>query len=319
MTAWVVVLAAMALLVLVGIWLVGTANRLDRLHVRTDAAWAALDAALARRAVVARAVSGGIDPPPGDHLRVLADRAEHAPRPDREPAENALTRELATVDRRDLPLTLVAELADAEHRVIIARRVHGDAVRDTLALRRRRVVRWLKLAGTAPSPEYLEIAEPSLSEDVPRPAARVVLRDGDGRVLLFRGHDPARVDEVYWFTPGGGVEAGEDLRTAALRELLEETGVVPDSLVGPVWRRRVAFSFAGRSYDGEEWFFLASLPDGSAVDTSGFTELELATIGEHRWWSPEELLATSETVYPVQFAELLPSLSTWDGTLRPVR
>ncbi|MGB3444922.1 MAG: NUDIX hydrolase, partial [Actinophytocola sp.] len=36
-----------------GLWLAATANRLDRLHVRTDAAWAALDAALARRAVVA--------------------------------------------------------------------------------------------------------------------------------------------------------------------------------------------------------------------------------------------------------------------------
>ncbi|GLW91065.1 NUDIX hydrolase [Actinokineospora globicatena] len=318
--SWWLVLAGLALLVLIGIWLVGTANRLDRLHVRTDAAWAALDAALARRAVVARAVSG-IDPGSGDHLRALAERAERADRPDREPAENALTRELASVDRRELPLTLVAELADAEQRVVIARRVHGDAVRDTLSLRRRRAVRWLKLAGTAPSPEYLEIAEPSLSEDVPRPAARVVLLDAEGRVLLFRGHDPARAGVSYWFTPGGGVEAGEDLRTAASRELVEETGVVlpASSLVGPVWRRRVAFSFGGRSFDGEEWYFLATLPEGATVDTSGFTEVEVETIAEHRWWSADELSATSETVYPVQLAELLPAVSKWDGTLRPVR
>ncbi|MBM7775926.1 8-oxo-dGTP pyrophosphatase MutT (NUDIX family) [Actinokineospora baliensis] len=321
MTTWLVLLAGMALLVLVGIWLVGVANRLDRLHVRTDAAWAALDAALARRAVVARAVSGGIDPTPGDRLRVLADRAERAARPDREPAENALTRELAAVDRRGLPLTLVAELGDAEHRVVIARRVHGDAVRDTLALRRRRPVRWFKLAGTAPTPEYLEIAEPSLTEDVPRPAARVVLLNADGQVLLFHGHDPARADEHYWFTPGGGVEPGEDLRSAALRELREETGMAlpPDSLAGPVWRRRVAFSFGGRSYDGEEWFYLAHVPEGSTVDTSGFTELEAATIAEHRWWSEPDLRTTGDTVYPGQLAELLADLRTWDGTLRTVR
>ncbi|GAA3013556.1 NUDIX hydrolase [Actinokineospora diospyrosa] len=321
MTVWVVVFTAMAVLVLVGIWLVGVANRLDRLHVRTDAAWAALDAALARRAVVARAVSGGIDPLAGDRLRVLADRAEHAARPDREPAENALTRELASVDRRCLPLTLVAELGDAEHRVVIARRVHGDAVRDTLAIRRRRPVRWLKLAGTAPSPQYLEIAEPSLAEDVARPAARVVLLDAAGRVLLFRGHDPARADEHYWFTPGGGVEPGEDLRSAALREVREETGMefAPDSLTGPVWRRRVAFSFGGRSYDGEEWFYLARVPDGSTVDTSGFTEVEAATIAEHRWWSEPDLRATGDTVYPAQLAELLADLQPWDGTLRAVR
>ncbi|MFC4083633.1 NUDIX hydrolase, partial [Amycolatopsis samaneae] len=47
--------AVAAIVVLGGLFLLATANRLDRLHVRTDAGWAALDAALARRAVVARA------------------------------------------------------------------------------------------------------------------------------------------------------------------------------------------------------------------------------------------------------------------------
>ena len=35
-----------------------------------------------------------------------------------------------------------------------------DAVRDTLDLRSRRLVRWLRLAGTAPAPAYFEIADP---------------------------------------------------------------------------------------------------------------------------------------------------------------
>ncbi|WP_026425471.1 NUDIX hydrolase [Actinokineospora inagensis] len=322
MISWIVA-AAIVVVVFAGSWLVAMANRLDRLHVRTDAAWAALDAALARRAVVARAVSGVVDPGAGDRLRVLADRAEHATRPDRESAENALTRELAAVDRQDLALALVTEVVDAEQRVIIARRVHSDAVRDTLVQRRRRPVRWFKLAGTAPSPEYLEIAEPSSSDDAPspRPSARVVLLDADHRVLLFHGHDPARLGDTYWFTPGGGVEPGEDLRTAALRELREETGIAlpDDGLTGPVWRRRVLFSFAGRTYDGEEWFFLAHLPAGSTVDTSGFTDLESATIAEHRWWPATDLRTTGDTVYPVQLADLLPELSTWDGELRLVR
>ncbi|MGC2654967.1 MAG: exopolyphosphatase, partial [Mycobacterium sp.] len=55
-----------------------TAHRLDRLHVRYDLSWQALDAVLARRAVVARAVAvdvyGGAAE--GKRLAALADAAE---------------------------------------------------------------------------------------------------------------------------------------------------------------------------------------------------------------------------------------------------
>ncbi|MDI5978808.1 NUDIX hydrolase [Amycolatopsis magusensis] len=165
MTTLIVLLAAAAVaIVLFGLFLVATANRLDRLHVRTDACWAALDAALARRAVVARAVAAAGDQSDtrATRLREAAARAEGASRAEREAEENELTRLLSEVDRSVLPTGLADELDDAGHRVVIARRVHNDAVRDTLALRRRRKVRYFKLAGTAPQPEYFEIAEPDL-------------------------------------------------------------------------------------------------------------------------------------------------------------
>jgi len=77
-----------------------------------------------------------------------------------EVAENALTRRIAAADRAALPAGLAGELLDAEQLVLLARRVHNDAVRDTLDLRSRRLVRWLRLAGTAPAPGYFEIADP---------------------------------------------------------------------------------------------------------------------------------------------------------------
>ena len=94
---WLVV-AAIALLVLllavVGAWAYRTAHRLDRLNVRYDLSWQALDGALARRAVVARAVAidayGGAAE--GRTLAALADASENAPRHARE-----------TVAKRDTP------------------------------------------------------------------------------------------------------------------------------------------------------------------------------------------------------------------------
>lgn len=135
------------------------ANRLDRLHVRTDAAAIGLRAALDRRAVVARAIAAVLPAAPAERLAAVATAAETAGPDDRETAENELTRALAAVD--DVPPALAAELSAAEQRVSLARRVHNDAVRDTLALRATRLVRWLRLAGTAREPRYFEIAEPA--------------------------------------------------------------------------------------------------------------------------------------------------------------
>lgn len=158
---WPLTAVLIAVLVLTAVWAYQTANRLDRLHVRYDLSWQALDAALARRSVVARAIAADVygDDPAGRRLARLADAAERAPRSGRESAENELSAELATVEPATMPVGLVAELADAEARVLLARRFHNDAVRDTLALRERRPVRWLRLGGRAALPAYFEIAE----------------------------------------------------------------------------------------------------------------------------------------------------------------
>ncbi|MGW0045559.1 NUDIX hydrolase [Rhodococcus sp. NPDC003348] len=327
-TTILVIALVVAVLVAIAVWAYGTANRLDRLHVRSDLSWQSLDAALARRAVVARAVAAavvptgyafGTAPPPeldGQRLTALADRAEHADRAQREQAENELSAALAAVPAQALAPQLVAELADAEARVLIARRFHNDAVRDTLALRTRRPVRWLHLGGTAPLPTYFEIAERTTASagagqgvDEMRTSARVVLVDDDDRVLMLRGHDPQVPDVYFWFTIGGGVEAGESLRETAVREIREETGLEIDAaeLRGPIWRRVAVFPYNGDVIRSEELFF-ALRSAAFTPQRGGFTDLERRAISGHRWCTPADMrsiAAGGEVVYPEDLPDLV--------------
>jgi hypothetical protein len=170
---WVVLALAAVVVVLTLSWCVSRARRLDRLHVRLDAARAALVAAVDRRAAVALRIADGdpaVDGPDSAALGAAARAARAVSELSaREEAESALTRRLAKVGRDRLDTAVHEELVDAEQLVILARRVHNDAVRDTHALRSRRLVRWLRLAGTAPRPVYFDIAEPEPERVVPRP------------------------------------------------------------------------------------------------------------------------------------------------------
>jgi 8-oxo-dGTP pyrophosphatase MutT (NUDIX family) len=137
-----------------------------------------------------------------------------------------------------------------------------------------------------------------------RTAARVLLLDPDDRILLLHGFDPLDPDRQWWFTPGGGVEAGEDLPTAARREVEEETGIREVRLGPLIARRSSAFSFDGRAFEQDEWYFLARTST-TATDPSGQTALERRSTDGLRWWTGADLLATQETVYPEALAPLL--------------
>lgn len=161
----IVVLGAVVLLLVVyAFW---TARRLDRLHARLDAAAAALDVHLRTRAEAAArfAVKGALPQRTAAELARTADVAADATglQHDREVVENALSRALTAAGDAVAEQPAGSALADAVTRASFSRRFHNDAVRDVLVVRRRRIVRYLRLAGRAPLPSYFELVEPAMS------------------------------------------------------------------------------------------------------------------------------------------------------------
>jgi hypothetical protein len=150
------------------VYLSWTAGRLDRLHQRVETARAALDAQLVRRSAVALelATSGLLDPAAALLIMEAAHEAREVPDERREPAESDLSGALrAALDQpgqaealRADPggQALLTELDTAAARVVMARRFHNDAVRASRAVRRKRHVRYLRLAGKAAEPASFE-------------------------------------------------------------------------------------------------------------------------------------------------------------------
>jgi 8-oxo-dGTP pyrophosphatase MutT (NUDIX family) len=144
-----------------------------------------------------------------------------------------------------------------------------------------------------------------MGTDGMREAARVLLIDADGRILLLEGLDPDDPHpRTWWFTPGGGIEGDETPAQAARREVREEVGAHLHELEGPVWERTSKFDFGGTHYHQHELYFVARIQP-FAVSVADRTDLEARALTGLRWWTLAELEATAETVYPENLADLL--------------
>ncbi|MEM8738359.1 MAG: NUDIX domain-containing protein [Planctomycetota bacterium] len=172
-----------------------------------------------------------------------------------------------------------------------------------------------------------------------RHAARVLLLDARGRILLFRFVDPVTA-APFWITPGGGLDPGETHREAAQRELKEETGIslipsatertnrdtagaageidheripgqpiVPGTLGPAIWERTVDIRYGNRRFRQREVYFPVRLASHEPeIETSGMLDYEATDLVEYRWWGVSEICASTERFAPSRLATLLNEL-----------
>ena len=120
----------------------------------------------------------------------------------------------------------------------------------------------------------------------PRPAASVIVLRGGAdalEVLLVRRTPQARFMGGVWVFPGGAVDPGEDERSAALRELVEEAGITiagPDDLVR--FSRWITPAEVKIRFDTH--FFLAPAPAGAEPKIDG------EEIVDSGWFAPAAAL-----------------------------
>jgi hypothetical protein len=170
---WTIIVLVVLALVLWSFYVSWRASRLDRLHNRVEAARAALDLALVRRAAAASelASSGLLDPAASLLLADAVRRARQDGKSERDLAESDLSRALrATLGdphfRQELASggavgngagELVAEVEAAAQRVFIARKFYNDLAGRTVDARRRPLAKVLHLSGSAKQPEFFDM------------------------------------------------------------------------------------------------------------------------------------------------------------------
>lgn len=119
---------------------------------------------------------------------------------------------------------------------------------------------------------------------------RVIVLDDDNRILMVRQDHPER---KVWMVPGGSIEEGESSAQAAVREVLEETGLEIET-GGLIWHVEEVSERGQRFVN----FFRAKVTGGElklGMDPE-FSE-ENQVLAEIRFMTREEV-AGLENVYP---------------------
>ena len=141
-----------------------------------------------------------------------------------------------------------------------------------------------------------------------RIAARAIIIDSADRVLLIWGCDPAKPNgHHWWYTPGGGVEAGESYAEAIMRELREEIRLDVHVTGEPMLEHATTFEYNGQTIVQRNVFFPVYV-ERFEPDTSGLSPHDAEGIVDVRWVTVDELRATPDPVFPPKLPDIVAEL-----------